>query len=448
MAPILALLGLGACGARTGLEAAVTSSTPDAGAPRDAGRDAGAPCGPPAPETCNRVDDDCDGRVDEELGFGELRRVVVRDTQGTTGACSSCFWAAGPQVWLHDDGMLALWRMGFDGSRPMPNAWARRLDLDGTPRGEPFVLFDTRVPNGFRLAPIDGGRAALGFCGRFGGDDVMTSAFVGPDGEVLVAPARRQPMDVGCGALHPDVTWSGERALFSWIDNRGLAEGRAVLVDVTDRDGVGTGAGSALYEGSGDLSVPPRFAIGHGAVAMVTGHQPEPRVTRLAFVLYSLDGRERARQEFDAPPSTRWGITDVAASPDGWLVVGTDRTSFDEPTGRPTIRLDADGGLVEGPLLVEPGYEWSVVELEPLPGGGFLLAGLLADPDGGEGVAVMRLDERGRRIDVWRPDPPTYFGLSGFDLVAQDGRVLLIYAGPAEDDAPNEVVLHELGCVE
>lgn len=430
-----------ACGARSGLRIG-----DDAGR-ADGGVDAGAPCGPPGPERCNGADDDCDGAVDESLGFGAVRpRAVVRSDQGSTGDCTSCGWAAGAQLWAHGDGLLAVWRMGFDGSRPQPNAWARRLADDLSPRGEPFVLFETNVPNGFRLAPLDDRRAALAFCGRFGADE-MGSAFIGSDGDVRVAPARRSPEGFGCGAMHPDVAWSGERAFFSWTNNRGLIDTRAVLLDVTDREGESVDA-RPVSEAGGDLSVPPRFAVGHGRVAMVTGHQPELRVTRLRFVLFDARGRELTRVDLDAPPETRWGSTDVVATRDGWLVVGTDRTSFDDPVGRALVRLDADGALIEGPRLVEPGWEWSLVELEPRHGGReLLLAGGLESPDGTRGLAVMRLDATGRRVDVWRPEPPEGLGLSGFDLVVAGERVFFIYPGPAEDSEPNEVVLWELGCV-
>ena len=438
---LLALLP--GCGARTALDGVVIGGS-DGGT--DAGTDAGPPC-TPGPEVCNGRDDDCDGAFDEDLGFGEVRHVVVRSTEGTTGPCSTCQWTAGPQLFVHSTGMLAVWRMGFDGSHPQPNAWARRLDRDASPLGEPFVLFDdVQVPNGLRLTPIDDGRAALAFCGRFGFEDLMASAFVGPDGAVLVPPAQRGPSDVGCGAMHPDVGWTGDVALFAWTNNRGTADFEGVHVERTDRDGRDRGPVST--ETSGDLSAPPRFARGHGGLAMVTGFRPELRVTRLRFFRYDASGREIARADFDAPPDTRWGETDIAATPEGWLVVGTDRTSFDEPVGWPAIRLDPNGGVIEGPLLVEPGWEWSRVELEPRPGGGAVIGGLLRDPDGGEGVAVMRVDERGRRIDVWRPDPSTFFGLEGSDLVVDGGRVYFMHVGPAADSLANEVVLHVLGCVE
>ncbi len=77
-----------------------------------------------------------------------------------------------------------------------------------------------------------------------------------------------------------------------------------------------------------------------------------------------------------------------------------------------------------------------------------LFVQLLRDPSGGEGVAVTRLDARGRRVDVWRPEPPTWFGLNGSDLVVDGGRIYFLHVGPAEDDLPNEVELHVLGCVE
>ena len=82
---------------------------------------------PPGTELCNDLDDDCDGRADEGLGFGDRREVaLVRDAgEGTAGPCDTCGWAARVSMGATSEGLLATWRVGFDGLRPEPNVYAR-----------------------------------------------------------------------------------------------------------------------------------------------------------------------------------------------------------------------------------------------------------------------------------------------------------------------------------
>src|SRR5688572_28883723 len=76
-----------ACGARSGLR------EPSG----DAAIDTPAPVCVPAPEQCNGRDDDCNGLIDDGLGFGALGpAAVLRSNEGDTGDCGSCRWAWDP----------------------------------------------------------------------------------------------------------------------------------------------------------------------------------------------------------------------------------------------------------------------------------------------------------------------------------------------------------------
>lgn len=424
---------------------AVDLGRPDLGAADQGPPDEG-PCGPPVPEACNGRDDDCDLRVDEDLAFGEVEpRRVVRSDQGVTGDCSTCRWAGGAQLFVHPDGLLAVWRLGFNGTAPRPNAFARRLAPDGTPLGEPFELFTTNVPNGFQLTAIGEDRAALAFCGRFGNEDVMTSAFVDPRGDLLVPPQERTPMGVSCGAQLPGVGWSGERVFFGWTTNRGPQATRGVYLDQSDPEGRSR-VGETVIDTFGDLSVAPRFARGHGRLAMVAGTIPEDAgASRLRFMLFRPDGEVEASVEIDAMAGFFLTAVDVAPSADGWLVVG--RSRWSRNPGRVIVRLTAGGEVLEGPLAIEPELSWLTQDLEAWRGGGFVLGGVVSGPDGASGVGVARLDDRGRRIDLWRPSTPESIGLQGFDLVLDGGRALLLHpVGGLQDFEPNDVVLRTLGC--
>lgn len=94
--------------------------------------------GDPDAELCNGVDDDCDGDVDEllELGlFGDP--VVVRTDEATSRACARCPLVEDAGLALgEDNGMVAVFRLGFNNQRPAPNLFSLRLDVDGRPIGD------------------------------------------------------------------------------------------------------------------------------------------------------------------------------------------------------------------------------------------------------------------------------------------------------------------------
>ena len=137
---VVALALLLGCGARSGLE--VSRAPADEGSSdaaqvdaglRDAGlRDAGPPCVPTG-ETCNGIDDDCDGRLDEDLGFGAVGEpIIVRDEdEHGDDRCSTCAIAFSPHAVSTSAGILVAFRMGFDGSHPIPNTFTRAAS---TPR--------------------------------------------------------------------------------------------------------------------------------------------------------------------------------------------------------------------------------------------------------------------------------------------------------------------------
>jgi hypothetical protein len=454
-AAVLPLLALAACGSRATLRvspsrggAADPPPREDAGA-LDAGpiADAGAPCGPPVVETCNGRDDDCDGFVDEALPFGEAApALVVRDMEGSTGDCVSCRWAGGVDVLPFAESLVVVWRLGFDGSRPQANAFAREIGRDGFPRGEPEVLFDRNVTNGFRAAVApDGAQASLAFCGRFGTDDVMASAYLAatPGLRLLRQPRERQPVGFGCGAMLPDGILGADTGLFGWINNRGSEE--AVLLDPVDADGSSLG-GRRLLDDDGDYAIPPRFARRGDDFAVVLGTRGPRRTSSLRWIGLDRFGVTTAAVEVPSDPERPFSRATLAPALDGWLIVAaTDRR---DAFGHFLLRVGLEGTILEGPTFIDDGVRWGSVDLEPLPGGGFALGGQIAPADGDPTVAVARLDAAGRQTDLWVPETPITFGLGGYGLVADGPLVRFAFPAPVPGDGlPNRVLLHTLGCV-
>jgi len=417
--------------------------------------------GRPGPqERCGGGDEDCDGAVDEDLGVEEAGApIVIRDREGSTGDCTSCNWAFSPVIWPTTDGLLAIWRLGFLGTRPAPNVLARRLDDSGVPAGPVFTVFDTNATRGPRAAPLPeaaGGepRLALTFCGRFGTDDRAASAVVDAAGSVLLSPTARSPTRFGCGAGEPDVAATGSRLAFAWTDN--VAPDNEVLFDLATTRGVSVGGGSILAE-EGRFS--PRLATAGNriglALPVVPAASPDPGV-RIAFEVRGTDGQpvaERASFPLTTPSGDPvFTIRHAVASADGetFLWIGWPSSPAPETPFRWVARFTTDGQVVSPPSLSTTIDAPAAVDLVPFGAEGFLAVVSRLDGAGALGRAATVLGPDGAEGVRWTSPTEAEAGFVDLDVSVDDeGRTFLIYLqGPGRDGEPNTVRVQELTCVD
>ncbi len=393
--PIVVLL-LAGCGSKSALQVgAPPPELPDLGP--DLTR-----CVPSGPETCNGVDDDCDGWVDEALPLRPVgESVVFRDTgEGETGACDTCAWVRDLAVESTSAGMLAVWHLGYLGTEPQPNTYSRLLDDGGRPIGE-ILRHDTLLKGGWTTSAPHPDGMMITYCGRVrGGDDVTTRALFDARG-VPIWEVRAQP-DRSCGAWRPVSVRTGPRIFTAWTDNSsGPVMGHEHLIDIAGPDGESRDWEEVLPEGDGK----PAFAVGHGRVVHVAAARPEPRVSVLYLQPYSLEGDPLGPAEVLVErlgPESFYGEPWVFPTPTGFVVHMGERSR--EIGGRIVLDLDREGRTVGDPRRYDTELELiNTIDDAIAFRGGVIVASPIRDEAGESGYRVFFTNTRGETVDTWDP---------------------------------------------
>ncbi|APR82617.1 Type IV fimbrial biogenesis protein PilY1 [Minicystis rosea] len=394
----------------------------------------------PSPEVCNGVDDDCNGAIDDGLGFGSIAGpfTVATTPPGILGA----------SLVATANGLLAVWSVGFNGSAPVPNTFSRVLDPDGIPQGSPAGLLPQRsVPVGPRAAPSAEDEVILGYCGRFGAEDRATSTRVTATGEPIGPEIQREPKGRSCtGISAPSAVWTGTRQLFAWTTNAASPSlPPEVVLDVADASGTSVGFRSILEDADGDATA--RLAVNGASAALIAGTRaPGGVATRLAFALLDQEGQSLGSPLVIDPPVAggSWGRTEIAAAASGgFIALGGNR---DEP-GIFRALFSASGALVEPPAQLE-GMALTVdaitLALAAREGGGFVLVSNAIEGADARAFA-MALSDDGRVTGTWfadAPDEPWFFSPS---VATRAGRVFVLYQTVMTQ--PSELRVRELGCL-
>jgi hypothetical protein len=328
-----------------------------------------------------------------------------------------------------DDGLLAIVRGEFLGTDPMPNFLGMRSTFDGQLLSELAPVWERPVliaPSVHRAA--DG--FLVTFCGRFGANDELASQILDAEGQPLATEVVRVPGS-HCGAARPEGVWTGQAYLFAFIDNSTMQ----VLLDVGD---VQTGSlGTTELALEGDLSAPPRIAVGPEAVLLVVGlRDDEVRAFWLAH-----DGSVLDSYPLALPPDHDVGSLAVGAHPDGSFSVYLAHRD----QGLFHTRIAADQ---ESPVTAVEGTKAHFDELLLLHRpGGLLLVSSAYEEDYVNRLWIIPTDDAGTptSIEVLAlGDGVLYEGAPAVAIQGDDAWVL--YVSGYEDDT-YDVRLTQLGCV-
>jgi hypothetical protein len=378
--------------------------------------------GTPGSEVCNEVDDDCDGSIDEGLGFG----LIAGPFTLATGIAQPTGLVA------TDAGLVAAWTIAVNGSDPMPNAFTRALGALGEPLADTTQLTEEVVSFGVgpSLAPVSNGRLGAAMCRRFGFEEFPSWMFLDTSGLPLAEHVVGETSEV-CVTFDtaPQLLWTGERHLYAWITSSGDFK-----VRLESSDAEGGDASVAVIVERGDVSVPPRLAFDGERVALVAGLQPE-ELAQSELGVFWLDRAGRVLSGpivLPDPGGTRYLQARAAFAADGTLVVVA-KHRFGP--GWIRARIAADGSVIEGPVLLPE--ELELRGLERREGGGFWA---VAYEDGAATTGLYTLDDAGQPSERWGLPETAYDPY----LALRGGRVHVLYGAPGA--TPFELKSVTYGC--
>jgi len=422
----------------------------DARCPREApacvdGRPAECPPFAVTEEVCNRADDDCDGLVDEGLGFGPIAEpIVIRDIRDeqTNAGCDQCYEVLDVQLATFGGSLHAVWHLFFLGVIDVPNTYVRPLSERGEPTGPSRPLFDA-VTTRVALTPSHSGRTMASYCERHEDTiDYPGSQLLDEGGRPFGDPIERGDADVRC-IRPPAVLWTGSRHLFV----RALT-GSQLSIETADRDGRSLGVSELSWPWFGGA-----LAF-DGEVALLASNSSRD----LQTMEIGADGRATAVDVPDAIPRAEAGRLEGGALPvladgDGFLL-GVDRYVTDHPFDRSAerqldlVRYDRAARTVthlgstpvdiDGPIRLfrrGPGEILAVGNdvSRRAPGGGQLV--------------VMRLTDAGELLDRWtfEADDGIGEGIRAVDVHPFGSSIYVAYVRVL-DYTETRVELLELGC--
>lgn len=409
---------------------------------------------PPAPESCDALDDDGDARVDEGLPLAPLgERVRVRTDEMSSGECSRCRWVQSGLAPTRS-GMLIVGRV-FAETGEVPNVYARRLDSTGRPLDPWDLVLEESSSDAFPSVSFERGGTTSAI-GIHQYEQAPTIAVMTAEGLPAATARIDLPSDRAPGVWGtPRVTITSDGTLFAafdcrpadiclaLIDERGVTQRARALRDETallPADAWGVSMPAIAHRGG---------RIGLAVIAMRTIDPPRPE---LLFFVLDGDGSIAREQRLPLPlPDFEYLPIDtlrMVADERGFFVTYLRRDCVvDGRRGRWVVRFDGDGALIDGPTHHEP--EWCFYGgehyLTPRANSGFLLSGVRSlDPAAGidaQESFVAGLDEGGRLewvtpIDEWLHSV----------LELDDGRAFAALGPLQPTGGPNPIDVVELVC--
>jgi hypothetical protein len=395
----------------------------------------------PTVESCNVEDDDCDGVIDEGLAFGPLGDVVtLRTDEFDTGPCSTCSWAFGPALAPTADGLMAFWTLGLYGGDEEPNLYGRRLDRRGRPNGpielmrEDFFL--TTDPMA-ALEPFPALGVPLEAYYRVGRQDVYGILFLGPTGETRAV----QPLAPFGSRNIRKMVWTGERLIGAW------SEGGLRLVSYA---GDGTDERPYTIAGTPDSVAAVTLGVYPGRVGILLSVNPADGERYQWLVVLNPRGDLLSSRRVDMPYANWQRLVGVH---DGWMYMspGSRRTPSTwqllSVEGEPRTEL---GPFADGRVMSDSGASDIFIPRPAQRETLVVWSSPFELPD-----AEMHVEFRDAEWAITRSwsgrlpeEPEGGIAFLGDPHVSLDGdHMVVIWHAGSQNPQPNRVYALELGCM-
>lgn len=436
---LLASVVIAGCGAKSALEiaapedASLPSDAPRVDAPIDAGRP-DTPICVPSDERCNGGDDDCDGRIDEALGFGPLGEpIVLRSTELDTGDCTSCRWAWEPVLAPNDaGGYRALFRISIYGGREQPNVITRLLDRRGEPLGPLVRNPDLVILSSHRLRTSRGP-----------GDPTVVSAQIRrgigaleTSGWLLVDRAGAIDAVRYTERVSPPIAVIGDRVISIDTDSR-----RAVQIHTASLDGGDTTSTEIAFDEV--LTVFSGFNETEVGLVVLTYVD---EIHALHFVSVDARGETVAGPiDLDYPYQS---YPRVVGTTEGFLFVLPGRRD-----GEASIATMGHDGTPRLPLRPVPELHGPISDsglsdaFAHHPSAPELVL-VTTNPYEPGDMHVVRIDEHAEVLAEWSGPAPGGYVVYPEIVFTDDGRLLIAWHDVEADSTPNRVYVREFGCTE
>ncbi len=391
---------------------------------------------PPEPESCNGRDDDCDGATDEGLGFGPVGEIVeLRGDTGGSDICTSCRWAFDTSLTPIDTGYLVDWRVGILGDSEIPNFYQRRIAPDGTPLGE-VELPSMDVVLDVRYVGRSDHRAVLpreGVARVWRGDDPI---WIETD-RTGRTEIRDRPYTLGAGCRSANVgetVWTGERLVsVCWDED-------AVFVASLAQDGTDVRNERIPLEGARGGNV----AVYNGLVGVRTFVVRDRAERYVEFMLLDANGfvvvpPRRVDLEYASwarliGTEAGWQYWTFHRGPTTWQQLSFEGDPLTEPQPFFDARRNGDAPYQDVQRVDESSSEFLNIWQSPY-----------GEPD--EDLHVEFIDAEGNIGRAWQGPLGERGGSDFHPHIGDDGNVRLVWHGSSEDRTINAVYFMELGCV-
>jgi hypothetical protein len=389
---------------------------------------------------------------DDKICKGGIRvsePIMVRaEDVGGNDSSDYSRYAFDPQGVSTNAGILVIWRMGFNGESPQPNAYKRLLDDNANPIGDVNLLFEQNVLGQSYSLVSRGNDILATYLGRFDNIDKSVSDLLDSEGH-LISEEFRLPDEHFSARESMKTVWTGTHFMFGSSSHHYTTEqGFVYDLILETADSNGKSISSKTIVKSNDVIRADDLAVGHERMLLTVGRNID-RQNHIFIYHFDLEGNELGEPVIFDPPlnyeqngkilPAYFGRAYTFPTADGWMVLWS---SVNE--GIYVAYLDPAGALISSPRLIDGTLNFGAGfgDIIPYHGGAAILG--RASAEGGRIVFfVSAYGTIGQKWNIPKEN------VQDNSLLNHKGHLFLVYATGPKTRKPdtNQVLIRELQCV-